>query len=97
MNNLITADYLSTLSAKKEKDTQALIEADAQALVEKVLIMAEYEAKTYGFTFSKFNRSRIPHGKKGEAIVCSILRNRGFKVYRDKKNRAVMVIEWQKK
>ena len=96
-NNHITAAYLSNLSAKKEQDREALIMADAQALVDEVLEMAEYSAKTFGFTLSNFNRSRISHGKQGEKIVRNIFRKLGFKVYRDKKNRAVMVIEWPKK
>lgn len=96
-NSHITAEYLAQLSAKRDEEREAMIKADAQALVDEVLEMAEYSAKTFGFTLSSFNRSRIPHGKQGEKIVRNIFRRLGFKIYRGKKNRAVMVIEWPKK
>ena len=98
-NNHITAEYLSSLTAEKNEEYEAMIKADAEALVDDLLAVAEYEVKTFGrtVTLSKFNRSRIRHGKEGEAIVCNILRSRGFKVYPDKKNAAIMVFEWPKK
>ena len=96
-NNHITAEYLSNLSAKKDEERETMIKADAEAFVDDLLVMAEYDVKTFGVSQSKFNRSRIPHGKKGEALVCNILQSRGFKVYRDKKNAAIMVFEWPRK
>ena len=96
-NNYITAEYLSNLSAKKDEEREAMIKADAEALVDDLLAMAEYEVKTFNVPRSKFNRSRIRHGKEGETIVCDLLRSRGLKVYRDKKNSALMVFEWPKK
>ena len=96
-NNHITAEYLTNLTVKKDEERETMIKADAEALVDDLLVMAEYDVKTFGVSQTKFNRSRIPHGTKGESIVCDILRSRGFKVYRDKKNTAIMVFEWPKK